>query len=74
MGKGGPSVLNDSTAFLHDFRGPGLPELPQKLQKRLLELSVFFNVKKYAPKQVFLDFCVIFGVILEPWGAPKRGN
>ena len=73
MGKGGPSILNDSTAFLHDFRGPGLPELLQKLQKRLLGISVFFSVKTYAPKLVFLDFCVILGVILEPWGAPKGG-
>ena len=32
-----PSILNDSTTFLLDFEGPGLPETAKLEKKMLLE-------------------------------------
>ena len=50
-----PSILNDSTTFLLDFEGPGLPETAKLEKKMLLEIYCFFSLEQIFPRPVFLD-------------------
>ena len=45
-----PSILNDSTMFLLDFEGPGLPETVKLEKKMLLENCCFLSLE-----QIFQD-------------------
>ena len=52
-GKGGPSILNEGTAFWLDFQGLGRPGGVKKREKQRLAIQCFFGVKKRYPKRCF---------------------
>jgi len=50
LGKGEPSILDDSTAFWLDFEGSGRPETMLKQEKRSTEIRGFLVVEKTPPE------------------------
>ena len=67
-----PSFLHTLTAFWLDFEGPGPSGWLKKREKTVPGKLWFFGLKRKAPKSVFCDFRVVFGVDFGVLGRPKN--
>ncbi len=74
LGKGVPSILNDSTTFWLDFEGLGHPETKINQEKAYSKILVFLVVGNTAPESYLSAFGLDFDVILEPKTAQKGQN